>query len=104
MPGAAKVGGRGSQRPAPAIDADFFGDLFKLSVAQIVKQIFAPTILGVLKTLGHDSRGRDVPQVDFFIVVTADEKIEQAIAVVVEPDGGVGVDPARHPGLFAYAG
>ena len=104
MPGAAQVGcGRG-QRPAPAVDANFLGDLFKLSVAKIVKQIFSPAILGVLKTLGHDARGGEMPEVNVLVIVTADEQVQQPVAVVVKPDGGVGIDPARQAGLLAHAG
>ena len=104
MPGAAQVRGRRGQRPAPAVDANFLGDFFKLSVAQIVKQIFAPAILGILKTLGHDARGCEMPEINVFGIVAADKQIQQAIAVVVKPDGGVGIDPARQAGLLAYAG
>ena len=45
----------------------------------------------------------EMPEVDVFGVVAADEEVELAVAVVVEPDGGVGVHPLRQPGLLGHA-
>ncbi len=83
-----------------AVDADFRADFFKLAVAQIMKEIFPPAVLRVFETVGHDARGREMPQVDVFGVVATDEQIEQSVAVVVEPDSGIGIDPLRQAGLF----
>jgi hypothetical protein len=44
-----------------------------------------------------------MPEVHVFVVVAADEEIEQAVAVVVEPERGVGVHPAGKAGLFGDA-
>src|SRR6185369_6283952 len=104
MPAASKVGRGRGQRPTPAVDANFLGNLFKLSVAKIVKQILSSPILGVLKTLGHDAGSGEMPEINAFVVVTADKQVEQPIAVVIKPDGGVGIDPARQAGLLADTG
>src|SRR6476646_7365587 len=104
MSTAPQVGcGRG-QRPTPAVDANFLGNFFKLSVAKIVEQIFSSAILGILKTLGHDAGSGEVPGVDVLGIVTADKQVEQPIAVVIKPDGGVGIDPARQASLLAHPG
>src|SRR5580704_19707234 len=44
-----------------------------------------------------------MPEIDAFVVVPADEKIEFAVAVVIKPDRGVGVDPCGQSSLFRYA-
>ncbi len=46
----------------------------------------------------------EMPEVDVLGIVTADEQVQQPVAIVIEPDGGVGVDPGRQPGLLAHAG
>src|SRR5271155_5143690 len=103
MPRAAQVCGRSSQRPAVAVDANLGADFFKLSIAEIVKQIFPPAVLRILETVGHDSRGGEMPEGDVFGIIASDEEIEQAIAIVVKPYRGIGVDPAGQPGLFGDA-
>src|SRR5581483_5489820 len=45
-----------------------------------------------------------MPQVDIFGIIAADEEVEQTIAIIVEPNSGVGVDPRRQSGLLAYSG
>ena len=84
MPTAAQVGRGRGQRPTSAVDANFLGNLFKLSVAKVVKQIFSSSILGVFKTLGHDAGSGEMPEINAFVVVTADKQVEQPIAVVIE--------------------
>src|SRR6476660_6886830 len=104
MSTAPQVGcGRG-QRPTPAVDANFLGNLFKLSVAKIVEQKFSPAILGILKTLRHDASSVEMPEVNALVIVTADKQVQQPIAIVIKPDGGVGVDPAGQAGLLANPG
>src|SRR5882724_1202090 len=93
----------GSQRPATAVDSNLCAYLFKLAVAQIVKQIFSATILGVLETVGHDARRGQVPQINVFGVVATDEEIQQSVAVIIKPDRGIAVNPRRKAGLFADA-
>jgi len=44
-----------------------------------------------------------MPQVDVFGIVAGDEEVEQAIAVVVEPNGSIGVDPRRQTCMVADA-
>ena len=100
---AAQIGCRAGQRPAAAADASLRAHFFKVAVAEIVEEIFAAAVFRVLKAVGHHARVAQVPQVHIFRIVTADEEIELAIVVVIEPDGGVGVDPRRQPGLFAHA-
>ena len=45
----------------------------------------------------------ELPQVDVVGPVAGEEQIELAVAVVVEPDGGVGVDPRRQAGRLGDA-
>src|SRR5579864_6313334 len=89
----AQVCGGGSQCPAPAVDADFPADLFKFAVAEIVKQILSAAILGILETLGHDACGGEMPKINAFGIITANEKVQQPVAVVIEPDGRVCIRP-----------
>ena len=98
-----QIGCGAGQRPAAAADASLLADFFKAAVAQIVEEIFAAAVLRVLKAVGHHARVAQVPQVHVFRIVTADKEIELAVVVVVEPHGGVGVDPWRQAGLFAHA-
>src|SRR5580704_4238684 len=86
-----------------AVDANLDTDFLKLSIAQIVKQILPPAVLGVLETVGHDARGGEMPEVDVFRVVASDEEIEKAVAIVVKPYRGIGVNPWRQPSLFRDA-
>src|SRR6185437_14150610 len=104
MSTSAQVGCGSGQRPTPAVDANFLGHLFKLSVAKIVEQIFSSAILGILKTLGHDAGSGEMPEINAFVIVAADKQVKQPIAVVIKPDGGVGIDPARQAGLLAHPG
>src|SRR5678815_1078593 len=104
MSTSAQVGCGSGQRPTPAVDANFLGHLFKLSVAKIVEEIFSSSILGVLKTLGHDAGSGEMPEINAFVIVAADKQVEQPIAVIIKPDGGVGVDPPRQSGLLAHPG
>src|SRR5208283_1812650 len=92
------------QGPATAINANFRADLLKFPVAEIVKQILSPAVLGILKALGHDARRREMPQINVFRIVAADEEVQESVAVVIEPDGGVRIDPGRQSSLLGYAG
>src|SRR5262245_19834687 len=94
--------GRG-QRPAARFDAELFGDFLKFTIAQIVEEVLAPAVLRVLETLGHHLSVLEIPQVDFLVVITRDEKIELSVAVVIEPDRAVRIDPFRKPGLLGHA-
>src|SRR4029078_29165 len=104
MPTAAQVGRGRGQRPTSAVDANFLGDLFKLSVAKVMKQIFSSSILGVFKTLGHDAGSGEMAEVNVLVILTADKQVEQPIAVIIKPDGGVRIDPARQAGLLSHPG
>ncbi len=95
MAGAAQIRCGGCKRPATAVDSDLRADFFKLAVAQIVEEIFAAAVLGILKTVRHHARGVQMPQVDVLGIVAADKEIEQSVAVVVEPDSRVRIDPLR---------
>ena len=103
MTGASEVGGDGGERPAAGVNAEFSADFFKFAVAQIVEEIFAAAVFGVLKTVGHHASVGEMPEVDIFVVVATDEEIEQAVAVIVEPERGVGIDPGGKAGLFGDA-
>src|SRR5579862_2675801 len=92
-----------SQCPAPAVDASLSTYLFKLAIAEIMKQILSPAILGIFETVGHNARGRDVPKIDVFGIVSAYKKVQQPVAVVIEPDCRVRVDPRGQASLLGYA-
>src|SRR5580692_1798952 len=94
MSSSAQIRCGSGQGPAAAVDTDFPADFFKLAVAEIVKQILAASVLRILETLGHDARCGEMPKVDTLRIVAADEKVEESVAVVIEPDGGVRVDRA----------
>ncbi len=40
----------------------------------------------------------------FFGIIAAEEEVEFAVAIVIEPDGGVGIYPGGKSGLFGHAG
>src|SRR5580658_163512 len=103
MARATQISCSGRQGPAPAVDPDFCAYFFKLPVAEIVEQIFPPAILGILKALGHDARCGEMPQINVFGIVAPNKKIQESVAVVIEPDGCVRVDPGRQSGLLGYA-
>jgi len=44
-----------------------------------------------------------MPEIDSLVIVASDEEIEFAIAIVIQPDGRVGVDPGGKSGLFRDA-
>src|SRR5271156_1464399 len=67
-----------------------------------MKEIFASAVFGVLKTVGHDPRGVEMPQVNVFGVVASDKEVEQSVAIVVKPHGSIRVNPLRQPGLLAH--
>src|SRR3984885_81921 len=95
---------RGSRQcPTPALDSNFCADVFKFAVPEIVKQILSPAVLGVLKTVGHDARRRGMPKINVFGVVAADEKVQKPVAVVIEPDRRVRINPRRQSSLLSYA-
>jgi hypothetical protein len=72
----------------------------KLAAAQIMEQILAPAVLRVLEALRHHLGGLQMPQVDVFGIISADEEVQFAVAVVVEPDRRVGIHPGGQPGLL----
>ena len=45
-----------------------------------------------------------MPEIDVLVVVAADEEIQFAVAIVIQPDGGVGIDPRGQSGLLGDAG
>ena len=45
-----------------------------------------------------------MPQVHVFRIVATDKQVEESIAVVIKPDGCVGIDPTWQARLFTYAG
>ena len=63
------------------------------------KSRFFPPFVGELEALVHDPRRREVPQIDV-AEVGGDVEIEQAVAVVVEPDRAVAVHPATEAGAL----
>src|SRR4051812_13064 len=69
-----------------------------------MKEILASTVLGVFETLRHHPGILQVPEVDIFGVVPANEKVQQTIPVVIEPDGGVCIDPLWQTGRLCHAG
>ena len=61
MPAAPQIRSRRSQSPTPTVDADLSADLFKLAIAQIVEKVLTAAIACILKAVGHDSRGGQMP-------------------------------------------
>ncbi len=55
--------------------------------------MFATAVGGVLEAVGHDLAVGQMPQVEVVAPVAGDEQVEFAVAVVVEPEGAVGVHP-----------
>ena len=45
-----------------------------------------------------------MPQINLFRVITAEEEIEPPVAIVVEPNCCVGVDPRWQSGFVGHAG
>src|SRR5262245_54375145 len=99
----AQIGRDRGQRPPARLDAELFGDFFKFTAAEIVEEEFAPAVLRVLETFGHHLRVFQIPQIDLLVVIPRDEEVKLAVAVVIEPERVVGVDPLGQPGLLAHA-
>ena len=57
----------------------------------------------ILEAFGHHAGVFELPKIDVFGVVAAQEKIKLAVVVVIEPNGGVGIHPAGQAGLFSDA-
>ena len=90
---AVEVSGRGSQSPSRATDPHLVGHVLELATTQIVKEQILPAIGGELEAVVHDLRRREMPQINVS-EIRSDVEIEQAVAVVVEPDRAVAVHPA----------
>src|SRR5579884_1077261 len=101
---AAEIGGGSGKRPAAAVDSGLLGDILELAIAKIAKQVFAAAILGVFKALRHHACVFEMPEINFLRVVSTNEKVEEAIAVVVEPNCGVCIHPRWQSSLLGYAG
>jgi hypothetical protein len=101
--GAAQVSCDGGKGPAARLEAELRGNFLEAAAAEVVKEILAPSVGCVLEALGHDLRVLEMPEIDVLGIVAAEEKVELAVAVVIEPDGGVGVDPGRQAGLCGNA-
>src|SRR5215471_14202315 len=104
MAGSAQIRSGSRQCPTSALDTQLRADVLESSVAEIVKEIAPPAVGRVLEAVGHDARGLQVPQVDVLGKVSADEEIQETVAVIVEPHRGVAVDPGGQPGLLGHAG
>ena len=91
--------GRG-QGPAAALDAQLLGHIFKAAVTAVAQQVLPSTVLRVLEAFRHDPGGRQLPQVDVLRIIAADEQIQPPIAIIIQPDSRVGIDPARQPGVL----
>src|SRR5258706_2145693 len=96
---APQVSSRGRQRPATTVDTEIRANFFKPSGTEVMKEILSSAVLRILKTLLHHPRRLQMPKVNGFRVVAANEQIQQSITIVVKPDRGVGVHPGRQSGL-----
>src|SRR5262249_56597201 len=85
------------------VDTVFLTDFLERPTPEIGKEILAPAILRVLKTLRHHLRVLQMPEVDVFGIIAAEKKIQSPVAIVVKPDCGVGIDPRRQSGLLSHA-
>src|SRR4029079_17382090 len=89
---AVEIGRRCSKGPACSADSHFVRDVLELSVSEIVKEKILSTIGRELEAVVHDLRRCEMPQVDV-AEIRCDVQVEQAIAVVIDPDSAVAVDP-----------
>ena len=96
-----EVGRRGGERPARAADPHAIGDVLELAAAEVAEEQVLPAVVGELEAVVHDPRRREVPQIDVAPEVRGDVQVEQPVAIVVEPDRAVAVDPAAQAGGFA---
>ena len=91
---AVEIGRGGGKGPARAADAHLVGHVLELAVAKVVKEQILTAVGGELEAVVHDPGAGQVPQVDVASEVRGHVKIEQAVAIIVEPDGAVAVHPA----------
>ena len=61
-----------------------------------------PAVRRELEAVVHDLRAREVPEIDVVAEIPGDVEIEEAVAIVVEPDCAVAVHPPAQPGLLGY--
>jgi hypothetical protein len=82
-----------------AVDPDLGRYVFEFAVPQVMQQELAAAVAGVFEAVGHHHRVFEMPQIEVVREVAADEQIELAVAVVIDPGRAVDVDnAARHPG------
>ena len=93
-----EVRGCCGERPPRAADAELVGHVLELAAADVVEEQVLPAIVRELEAVVHDPCGREVPQIDVAAEICGDVEIEQAIAIVVEPDRAVAVHPATQTG------
>src|SRR4029078_2475034 len=97
-----QIRGGGGERPPRAPNAEFVGDLLELAVAQVVEHQVLAAVRGELEAVVHDPRGRQMPEVDVVAEVGRHVEIEPAVAIVIDPDCAVAVDPAVQTGGFGH--
>jgi hypothetical protein len=95
--GLAQVHRHRGEGPAPRRQAHLLADLLEAPAAEVPIQVLPPAVLRVLEALRHDLRVREPPEVHVLRVVAAEEEVEPAVAVVVEPERRVDVRPGRQP-------
>src|SRR5678816_1758577 len=93
-----KVSGRRRERPSRATDAELVGHVLEPATADVVEEEVLPAVVRELEAVVHDPRGREVPQINVTSEIRGDVQVEQAVAVVVEPDCTIAVHPAMQSG------
>ena len=89
-----EVGSGGRERPPSAAESELVGDVLELAMSEIVEHQILAAVRGELEAVVHDSSRREMPQIDVAAEVSGHVEIEQAVAVVVDPDRVVAVHPA----------
>ena len=69
------------------------GDVLELAVAEVMEHQVLAAVGRELEAVVHDLRGREMPQIDVASEIGGDVEIEQAVAIVVDPDRAVAVHP-----------
>src|SRR5690625_4616624 len=103
IPVACQIHSRCCERPSSGLpDAGLFRYICKGSVSIIPKQIIQAAVCRILITVGHHPGMFKIEQIQIFMVVSPDKKIQMAVTVIIQPDSIVRIDMARQARLFGH--
>jgi len=65
-----------------------------------VEQKVLAAVRRELEAVVHDSRRREAPQIDVVAKIRGDVQVQETIAIVIDPDCAIAIDPAAQSRCF----